>query len=120
MSQQPSYVQFFFQVADLGCAIKNAPLRDGARMLLSLVPPDTLTVQRLTALFKNFAVNGVEESVTLGGDLSSHTTSLPSPNLPPPTIEHMFFHTSPSQVLYNLEVSKKTGFVYFCILIFLY
>lgn len=104
MSQRPNYVQFFFQVADLGCAIKNAPLRDGARMLLSLVPPDTLTVQRLTALFKNFAVNGVEESVPLGGDLSGQTTSIPPPHLPPPTIEHMFFHSSPSQVLYNLEV----------------
>lgn len=110
MSQQPSYVQFFFQVADLGCAIKNAPLRDGARMLLSLVPPDTLTIQRLTALFKNFAVNGVEECAPIGGDIPGQTTSLPSPNLPPPTIEHMFFHSSPSQVLYNLEVSKNIFF----------
>lgn len=104
MSQQPNYVQFFFQVADLGCTLKNAPLRDGARMLLSLVPPDTLTVQRLTALFKNYAVNGVEENISKGSDTSGQTTSSPS-NLPPPTIENVFFNSSPSQVLYNLEVS---------------
>lgn len=102
MSQQPIYVQFFFQVADLGCTLKNAPLRDGARMLLSLVPPDNLTIQRLTALFKNCAVNGLDDSVSRGGDMTG-LVPLASP-LPPPTIENMFYHSSPSQVLYNLEV----------------
>ncbi|XP_026291782.1 probable ubiquitin carboxyl-terminal hydrolase FAF-X isoform X3 [Frankliniella occidentalis] len=105
MSQQPNYVQFFFQVADLGCAIKNAALRDGARMLLSLVPPDILTVQRLTLLFRNYTVNGIDDvCVSKSGDVFGQATTSPSSFLPHPTIENMFFHPSPSQVLYNLEV----------------
>lgn len=105
MSQQPNYVQFFFQVADLGCTLRNAPLREGARMLLSLVPPDTLTVQRLTMLFKTYAFNGIDEHVSIGSDVSSQITSSAVLSMSPPTIENMFYQASPSQVLYNLEVS---------------
>lgn len=105
MSQQPNYVQFFFQVADLGCTLRNAPLREGARMLLSLVPPDTLTVQRLTILFKTYAFNGIDEHVLIGSDVSSQITASPVLSMSPPTIENMFYQASPSQVLYNLEVS---------------
>lgn len=90
MSQRAQYAQFFFQLADLGCALKLEQLRDGARNLLQLVPPDVLTVMRLESLF------GVHKS--------EDTTPNPPPDDLNTSVESLFFAASPSQVLYNLEV----------------
>lgn len=87
MSQRPQYVQFFFQLADLGCTIGYPQLRDGARHLLQLVPPDSLTVSRLQWFFGRFK----ENEPTLNDESNVSVGSL-------------FFTASPSQVLYNLEV----------------
>ncbi|XP_049853945.1 probable ubiquitin carboxyl-terminal hydrolase FAF-X isoform X1 [Schistocerca gregaria] len=84
MSQRPHCAQFFFQLADLGCRLQYPPLRDGARTLLKLIPPDVYTEECLQALFQSHAHG---------------ETSCPSA-----TVDNMFFASSPSQVLYNLEV----------------
>lgn len=83
MSQR-GHAQFFFKVADLGSELQDENLRDAARSILKLIPPDSATVNRLQVLF---------------GD-SSLTVDDPQP-----TVDNTFFCDSPSQVLYNLEVS---------------
>lgn len=101
MSQQPHYVQFFFQVADKGCELKDSALRDSARSILKLIPPDISTIERLQLLF--------------GG--SNNNGTLMNTSLPAPTVENTFFSQSPSHVLYNLEVSIVL--VFLCVLLIL-
>lgn len=90
MSQVPIYTNFFFQLADLGCALQHAQLRDGARHLLQLIPPDVTTVQSLQWLFSRYKED--ESSQNAVGDQNI-------------SVESLFFLASPSQVLYNLEVT---------------
>ncbi|XP_075236606.1 ubiquitin carboxyl-terminal hydrolase-like faf isoform X2 [Lycorma delicatula] len=90
MSQRPHYVQFFFQVADRGCELKDAALRDSARSILKLIPPDIATIERLQMLFSS--------------NPSDNSSTTMSTTMPSPTVENTFFNSSPSQVLYNLEV----------------
>ncbi|XP_001604458.2 probable ubiquitin carboxyl-terminal hydrolase FAF-X isoform X1 [Nasonia vitripennis] len=90
LSQRSQYANFFFQLADLGCTLEHAHLRDGARHLLQLVPPDTLTVSRLQWFFGRFK----EDEAPQNSSIDESTTSVGS----------LFFTASPSQVLYNLEV----------------
>ena len=103
MSQRAQYAQFFFQLADLGCALRLEQLRDGARNLLQLVPPDVLTVMRLEWVF---GVNASQDSIPPPCNL--HTVS---------TVDNLFFSASPSQVLYNLEVCSLVLF-FFCLFCF--
>lgn len=39
MSLHPKYISFLWQVADLGSSLSMPPLRDGARVLMKLMPP---------------------------------------------------------------------------------
>lgn len=39
MSLHPRYISFLWQVADLGSNLNMPPLRDGARVLMKLMPP---------------------------------------------------------------------------------
>lgn len=87
MSQQPQHVQFFFQLADLGSSLEHDQLRDGAHSLLQLIPPDLMTVNKLQWLFNH----------SKDSELFEETL---------PSIESCFFTASPTQVLYNLEVSS--------------
>lgn len=101
MSQRPHYVQFFFQVADRGCELKDAALRDSARSILKLIPPDIATIERLQMLFSS--------------NPSDNSSTTMSTTMPSPTVENTFFNSSPSQVLYNLEVSVcRIKNVYYC------
>ncbi|XP_012278998.1 probable ubiquitin carboxyl-terminal hydrolase FAF-X [Orussus abietinus] len=90
MSQRPQYATFFFQLADLGCNLQHPQLRDGARNLLQLVPPDTLTVTRLQWLFGHYRDDEPSQN--------------PHCNEQNTNVDTLFFSASPSQVLYNLEV----------------
>lgn len=92
MSQRPQCVNFFFQLADLGCTLQHAQLRDGARNLLQLVPPDNLTVSRLQWLFGHYE----DDETSQNPHCNEHNT----------TVDSLFFTASPSEVLYNLEVSN--------------
>jgi ubiquitin carboxyl-terminal hydrolase 9/24 len=109
MSQQAQYAQFFFQLADLGLALGHAHLRDAARNLLQLMPADTHTVEQL---HQAFSVTPSPQPCEPNGDLPGsptqslqQSTTLPSPSQPPRcTVDDLFFSSSPSQVLYYLEV----------------
>jgi ubiquitin carboxyl-terminal hydrolase 9/24 len=47
MSLQPTYCQFLLQLADKGCSLGHAPLRDAARAMLKLMPADVETIKKL-------------------------------------------------------------------------
>lgn len=94
MSQRSQYATFFFQLADLGCTLQHSQLRDGARNLLQLVPPDTFTVTRLQWLFGHY-----KDDEALQNPSQYHCNEQNT------TVDSLFFTASPSQVLYNLEVS---------------
>lgn len=44
MSLHPRYISFLWQVADLGCNLNMPLLRDGARVLMKLMPPGKYTL----------------------------------------------------------------------------
>lgn len=87
MSRKSNCAKFFFQLSDLGCELSYPPLRDGARSLLQLIPPDQATVTRLQQLFQGHSNNeqhGQENNLT---------------------VDSVFFDNSCTQVLYYIEVS---------------
>ncbi|XP_045061562.1 probable ubiquitin carboxyl-terminal hydrolase FAF-X isoform X2 [Coregonus clupeaformis] len=84
MSLHLRYISFLWQVADLGCTLNMPLLRDGARLLMKLMPPDNSTVENLRAICLDHAKLG-ENSLS-------------------PTLDSRFFGPSPSQVLYLTEV----------------
>ncbi|XP_058247110.1 probable ubiquitin carboxyl-terminal hydrolase FAF-X isoform X4 [Hemibagrus wyckioides] len=84
MSLHLRYISFLWQVADLGCNLNMPLLRDGARVLMKLMPPDNTTVENLRAICLDHAKLG-ESSLS-------------------PTLDSRFFGPSPSQVLYLIEV----------------
>ena len=93
MSAQPSYTQFLLQLADLGCQLRNQSLQEGARAVLKLAPADRHTVDRLRAVSQENAV-GSSSSATAGAKKAVSQIW-----------EGVFFTPSPSQTLYNLEVT---------------
>ncbi|XP_013883260.1 probable ubiquitin carboxyl-terminal hydrolase FAF-X [Austrofundulus limnaeus] len=84
MSLHPRYISFLWQIADLGCNLNMPQLRDGARVLMKLMPPDNTTVENLRAVCLDHAKLG-ENSLS-------------------PSLDSRFFGPSPSQVLYLIEV----------------
>lgn len=50
MSQHPRYISFLWQVADLGSNLNMPPLRDGARILMKLMPPGKKNTSPLPSL----------------------------------------------------------------------
>ncbi|XP_076067071.1 ubiquitin carboxyl-terminal hydrolase-like faf isoform X3 [Oratosquilla oratoria] len=84
MSVQAKYAKFLLQLADLGCSLLLSQLRDSARALLKIMPADEHTVNNL----RNICL---EHSKLAEESLSQ-------------TLESIFFSTSPSTVLYNLQV----------------
>nr|XP_055125663.1 probable ubiquitin carboxyl-terminal hydrolase FAF-Y isoform X3 [Symphalangus syndactylus] len=84
MSVHPRYISFLWQVADLGSNLNMPPLRDGARVLMKLMPPDRTAVEKLRAVCLDHAKLGE-------GKLS-------------PPLDSLFFGPSASEVLYLTEV----------------
>ena len=84
MSNNQRYAQFLFHLSDLGCSLQVSKLRDTARILLKLMPADAHSVD----LFRSIC----SEHVRSGATGVSHV------------LDSMFFNSSPTQVLYNIEV----------------
>lgn len=55
MSLHLRYISFLWQVADLGCTLNMPLLRDGARLLMKLMPPGTLSFSLTLSFFLNIA-----------------------------------------------------------------
>lgn len=83
MSAQKNYCQFLLQLADLGCTLNHTALQERARSLLKLIPADAHSMDRLRT------------------QCSENHNSKRSPAQ---IWENVFFSSSPSQTLYNLEV----------------
>ena len=47
ISRNEQYTQFFFQIADRGCELGDSDLRDAARNILRIIPPDQNTMENL-------------------------------------------------------------------------
>ncbi|XP_047391135.1 probable ubiquitin carboxyl-terminal hydrolase FAF-X isoform X5 [Sciurus carolinensis] len=88
MSLHPRYISFLWQVADLGCSLNMPFLRDGARVLMKLMPPDSTTIEKLRAICLNQANLG-ESNIG-------------------PSLDSLFFGPSASQVLYLTEINQVT------------
>ena len=84
MSMQPSYCQFLQQLADKGCSLEHALLRDAARALLKLMPADNETTKRLKTVCQELIKNPIAQ--------------------PMHGYDSLFFSQSPSETCYNLEV----------------
>ena len=87
MSNNQRYAQFLFHLSDLGCSLQVSKLRDTARTVLKLMPADAHTIEK----FRHVCV----EHVRTGATGVSHL------------LDAMFFNSSPTQVLYNIEVRGR-------------
>ncbi|XP_059175144.1 probable ubiquitin carboxyl-terminal hydrolase FAF-X isoform X4 [Physella acuta] len=83
MSQKSKYSQFLFQLSDLGCQLQEPKLRDTARAVLKIMPADVHTVKTFTTICCEGASSDQPVSAAL---------------------ENMFFNSSTTQALYNIEV----------------
>ncbi|KAM6149271.1 ubiquitin carboxyl-terminal hydrolase 9X-like [Rhynchocyon petersi] len=84
MSLHPRYICFLWQVADLGSRLNISPLRDGARTLMKLMPPDRATTENLRTICSDQAKPG-ENSLR-------------------PSLDSLFLSPSASHVLYLTEI----------------
>ncbi|XP_057352255.1 probable ubiquitin carboxyl-terminal hydrolase FAF-X isoform X2 [Manis pentadactyla] len=84
MSLHPRYISFLWQVADLGSNLNVLPLRDGARVLMKLMPPDSITIGKLRTVCLDHAKLGE--------------------NILEPSLDSLFCGPSASRVLYLTEV----------------
>ena len=84
IAQERTYTAFLLQLADLGCSLGHTSLRDAARAVLTLIPADSHTASKI----RNLCTEQVKN---------------PASN-PQHGFDSLFFTTSSSQTLYNLEV----------------
>ena len=96
MSRDKRINPFLCQLADLGSQLQNAQLRDAARNLLRLLPADPLSVERI------FSTCIVHQDETIAQ--STQNTGSDASTLQSPKLEDVFMSTSPSTLLYHLEV----------------
>ena len=86
MSNNQRYAQFLFHLSDLGCSLQVSKLRDTARTVLKLMPADAHTVDRFRTVCSEHVRSGAAGVST--------------------PLDAMFFNSSPTQVLYNIEVRE--------------
>lgn len=87
IAQERSYTAFLLQLGDLGCSLNHNALRDGARAVLNLIPADVHTSMRIRSQCSELVNNPVSN--------------------PQHGFDTLFFTTSPSQTLYNLDVCYR-------------
>lgn len=82
MSLHPRYISFLWKVADLGSSLNMPPLRDGARLLMKIMPPGKNIInshnllQRKNANGKGMLTNSILKSNTFCGILCVSSTIL--------------------------------------------
>ncbi|KAL0185156.1 hypothetical protein M9458_020853, partial [Cirrhinus mrigala] len=96
MSLHLRYISFLWQVADLGCNLNMPLLRDGARVLMKLMPPGALyasldvCLRHLAApICHNTTVENLRAICLDHAKLGENSLS--------PTLDSRFFGPSPSQ-----------------------
>ena len=96
MSRDKKINPFLCQLADLGSQLQNAQLRDAARNLLRQLPADPQAIERLIAASQIPSVFPIPVSKP-----SSDKIEMAHPST---ELENVFLSTSPSTILYHLEV----------------
>ncbi|XP_059619571.1 probable ubiquitin carboxyl-terminal hydrolase FAF isoform X2 [Phlebotomus argentipes] len=99
ISQKLQYMVFFLKLYQLGSDMEHNMLRE-CSLLLHLLPLDRFTMQQLETMC-NIRIEAIISSNS--GDQQSINSEL-SVAEEQPTLESMFLHATPAQVLYNLEV----------------
>lgn len=92
MSRDRKIHPFLCQLADLGSRLQHAPLRDAARNLLRLLPADSQAGDRI---FNACMASSDHHATNSAGGTTAQTS---------PALENIFFGSSPSTILYYLEV----------------
>lgn len=122
MSLHLRYISFLWQVADLGCNLNMPLLRDGARVLMKLMPPGIQepvlsilssqlrrgNIKRLTRTILMFCPVCALDNTTvenLRAVCLDHAKL--GENSLSPSLDSRFFGPSPSQVLYLIEVGRS-------------
>ncbi|XP_055701076.1 probable ubiquitin carboxyl-terminal hydrolase FAF isoform X2 [Phlebotomus papatasi] len=99
ISQKPQYVEFFLKLYQLGSDMEHSTLRE-CSLLLHLLPLDRFTMQQLETMcairIDAVVISSSGDQQRINSDLSMLEEQ--------PTLESMFLHATPAQVLYNLEV----------------
>jgi len=85
MANDARFAQFLYKITDLGSNLEIDGLRECGRALLKLMPADVETVVKLKEICHEHVKSGEQSTST--------------------KLEAMFFSSSPSQVLYNLETT---------------
>uniref|UniRef100_A0A7G3B1N8 ubiquitinyl hydrolase 1 n=1 Tax=Lutzomyia longipalpis TaxID=7200 RepID=A0A7G3B1N8_LUTLO len=98
ISQKPQYVEFFLKIYQLGSDMEHNILRECIH-LLHLLPLDRFTMQQLETM----CTIRIDTIISCSNDQQRINTEL-SMMEEQPTLESMFLHATPAQVLYNLEV----------------
>ena len=83
LANKEKYIEFLLQLADLGTSIKHLPLQEASRALLRIIPADKKTVERLRSICRE---------------------NLDGKRAPQQIWESVFFSSSPSATLYNLQI----------------
>ena len=86
-AQEKSYTSFLLQLADLGCNLHQNGLRDSARAVLNLIPADAHTQNEIRKHCADLTKNPIQN--------------------PQHGFDALFFSTTPSQTLYNLDVCYR-------------
>lgn len=114
MSLHLRYISFLWQVADLGCNLNMPLLRDGARVLMKLMPPGLFQVEQYSV--KKKSARRCPRGLTRSSPPPSDNTTVENlravcldhaklgENSLSPSLDSRFFGPSPSQVLYLIEV----------------
>lgn len=119
MSLHLRYISFLWQVADLGCNLNMPLLRDGARVLMKLMPPGLPQVESIRRLKKKKkkSTRRFPHGLTCTSRPPADNTTVENlravcldhaklgENSLSPSLDSRFFGPSPSQVLYLIEVS---------------
>ncbi|XP_037946182.1 probable ubiquitin carboxyl-terminal hydrolase FAF isoform X2 [Teleopsis dalmanni] len=99
------YVEFFLKLYQLGSDLEHNKLRESAKTLLFLLPPDTHTVKMLQILCRvpgvNNSSNKAETEVGTTQNTSCFDEQIISQEW---TNDMVLLHSSPANVLYNLSV----------------
>ena len=101
MSRDRKIHPFLCQLADLGSQLQHAPLRDAARNLLRILPPDPQAAERI---FNACLASGDGQNST-NTRRSSLQSLPPTASLTSPALENIFLAASPASILYYLEVN---------------
>ena len=89
MSRTRNYAEFLFQIADMGSQLEIPKLRECARQILKIMPPDQHTMETLRSICAEHSKKIADSTIS-------------------PQLEALFFGPSPAQVLYSLEVNTSS------------